>query len=284
MRNDFNVQKPIFVTGAPRSGLGIMHQILISHDQVTSITPNSMRKIIPHFRQKDRLQEFHLPLETPSLSLIARLKNFIDSADGNRIQYNERQFWSKYFEPYIHATNSDVTDEIANYFRSSVSRIQDVNHRPRFVSTMPEHSFRILALNTIFPDAKFIQIIRNQRIVSCSTFVKSMAEKSTSNSDPYFQNLDRILGGIHHSESSVSSELVNYELAVQTISTRAREVISLRGQRYLELQYEDLVADPRQSLIKILSFCELSQNPDFIRTSCMNIHDENEKWYPYLNI
>jgi len=35
------VQKPIFVTGAPRSGLGIIHQILTSHYQVTSITSNS---------------------------------------------------------------------------------------------------------------------------------------------------------------------------------------------------------------------------------------------------
>jgi hypothetical protein len=149
---------------------------------------------------------------------------------------------------------------------------------------MPEHSFRVLALNAIFPDAKFIHIIRNQRIVSCSMFVKSMDEKSISDGNPYFQSLDRILGGIRYSESSESSELVNYELAVQIIISKAREAISCRGQRYLELRYEDLVSDPGQSLIRILSFCELSQNPDFVRNSCTNIRNENEKWYSYLNL
>lgn len=258
------VQKPIFVTGAPRSGLGIIHQILTSHHQVTSMTSNSMQRIIPHFR-------------------LRRLGNLIRSPTGNRIQYNDRLFWNKYFEPYIHVTNLDVTDEIVNYYRSIVAQIQHVNNRPRFVSTLSEHSFRVLALNTIFHDAKFIHIVRNQRIVSCSMFVKSMDEKSISNDDPYFQSLNRILGGIRYSESSESSELVNYELAVQIIISKAREAISFRGQRYLELHYEDLVSDPRQSLIRILSFCELSQNPDFVRNSCSNIRNENEKWYSYLN-
>ncbi|MPZ06085.1 MAG: hypothetical protein GEU26_06645 [Nitrososphaeraceae archaeon] len=278
------VQKPIFVTGAPRSGLGIIHQILTSHHQVTSIISNSMQRIIPHSRQRNHIQEFHSLLETSSLSLfLSRLGNLIRSATRNRIQYNDRQFWNEYFEPYVHVTNSDVTDEIANYYRSIVAQIQHVNNRPRFVSTLSEHSFRVLALSAIFPDAKFIHIIRNQRIVSCSMFVKSMDEKSISNDDPYFQSLDRILGGIRYSESSESSELVNYELAVQIIISRAREAISLRGQRYLELHYEDLVSDPRQSLVRILSFCELSQNPDFVRNSCTNIRNENEKWYSYLN-
>ncbi|MGH9952836.1 MAG: sulfotransferase family protein, partial [Nitrososphaeraceae archaeon] len=221
---------------------------------------------------------------SPLSVFLLRLKNLIGSKDGNRIQYNERQIWNQYFEPYTHATNLDVTEEIANYYRSIVSKVQHINNRPRFVSTMPEHSFRVLALNAIFPKAKFIHIIRNQRIVSCSTFVKSMDEKSMSNNDPYFRSLDRILEGIRYSESSESSELVNYELAVQIITTRAREAISFRGQRYLELHYEDLVFDPRQSLIRILSFCELSQNPDFLRNSCMRVRNENEKWYPYLNI
>ncbi|MGI0044993.1 MAG: sulfotransferase family protein [Nitrososphaeraceae archaeon] len=282
--DDCKVQKPIFVTGAPRSGLGIIHQILTSHHQVTSITPNSVRRIIPHFKQRNNIQELRSFLKTSLLSLfLSRLRSLIRSAAGNRIQYSDRKFWNEYIKPYIHATNSDVTDEIANYYRSMVSQIQHINNRPRFVSTMPEHSFRVLALNKIFPDAKFIHIIRNQRIVSCSTFVKSMDEKSISNDDPYFHNLDRILGGIGYNVSSESSELVNYELAVQIIIARAREAISFRGQRYLELHYEDLVSDPRQSLIRILSFCELSQNHEFVRNMCMNIRNENEKWYLYLN-
>jgi hypothetical protein len=279
--NDIKVQKPIFITGAPRSGLGIIHQILTSHHQVASITSNSVQSIIPHFGQKNDIQESRSLLETSSLSLLlSRLKKLIHSATRNQIQYNERQFWNKYFEPYIHTTDSEITDEIANYYRSVVSQIQHFNNRPRFVSTMPEHSFRVLALNAIFPNAKFIQIIRNQRIVSCSMFVKSMDKKSISNDDPYFQNLDRILGNTRYGESS---ELFNYELAVQIIISRAREAISFRGHRYLELHYEDLVSDHRQSITKILSFCELSQNPDFVRNSCMSVHDGNEKWYPYLN-
>lgn len=280
--NDIKVQKPILITGAPRSGLGIINQILTSHHQVTSITPNLMQRIIPHFRQRNDIQVFHSLLETSSLSLLlSRLKNLIHFATRNQIQYNERQFWNKYFEPYIHTTDSDVTHEIANYYRFVVSQIQHINNKPRFVSTMPEHSFRVLALNAIFPTAKFIQIIRHQRIVSCSMLAKSMDEKFILDDDPYFRNLDRILG---NTCCGGSSELFNYELAVQIIISRAREAISFRGQRYLELHYEDLVSDPRQWITKILSFCELSQNPDFVRSSCMSVHNGNDKWYPYLNI
>jgi Sulfotransferase family len=279
--NDIKVQKPIFITGAPRSGLGIIHQIVTSHRQVTSITSNSVQSIIPHSRRRNDLQEFHSLLETYSLSLfLSRLKNLIHFASGNRIQYNEKQFWNKYFEPYIHTTDLDITDEIANYYRFEVSQILHFNNRPRFVSAMPEHSFRVLALNAIFPNAKFIQIIRNQRIVSCSMLAKSMDEKSILDVDPYFQNLDRILGNTCYGKSS---EVFNYELAVQVIISRAREAISFRGQRYLELHYEDLVSDPRQSITKILSFCDLTQNPDFVRNCCKSIHNGNEKWYPYLN-
>jgi omega-hydroxy-beta-dihydromenaquinone-9 sulfotransferase len=279
--HDNPVEKPIFITGAPRSGLGIIHQILTSHDQVSSFTSNLSGRMILHFRRIGGIRYFMSLLGNyPLLAFMSIFKNLIHNGNTDWIQSKETHFWNKNFEPYIYATDSHVTNEITNYYRFSISRIQHITDRPRFISTMSEHSFRIIALNTIFPDAKFIHIIRDQRIVSCSTFAKSRNERSILNDDPYFHNLHKILGDVRYDESL---ELFNYELAAQIIVKRAREANVFGSQRYLELRYEDLVSDPTQSLSKILSFCELSQNPEYVRKNCLIVRNENEKWYQYLN-
>jgi hypothetical protein len=281
---DIKVQKPIFIIGAPRSGLGVLYRILSSHDQVSIFDSNTIliRKFLRKSRRKRMTTNFisSLTLYRFYMSALRFAHRLYPQTKKDFSQYNEAHFWDKHFKSYIHSTDLDVSIEIADYYKSAVFRVQDDFSRPRFVSAMPEHSFRVVAIDAIFPDAKFIHIVRDLNIVACSTFAKVRDERSKLSGDSYFRHLYRILGNDRYNGSS---ELISYELAAQIIVKRAREANVFGSQRYLELQYEDLIFDPSQSLLRILSFCELCQSPEFVRKGCKIIRNENEKWYQYLN-
>ena len=77
-------------------------------------------------------------------------------------------------------TENDYTEEMAAYFRKKYLQVQNLWGRPRFVNKNLQNSFRVRLLNLIFPDAKFIHIIRDGRAVAFSLLNKQTAQPALS--------------------------------------------------------------------------------------------------------
>src|SRR5918996_1231383 len=254
--------KPILIIGAPGSGTTLLYQTLCSHRDLAYITHNMLRAgILRHGRLVgDRRRALFI------------LQNLIHRDPASTLPHEADAFWMTYFGYYDYRTENDYTEEMAAYFRKKVLQVQNLWGRPRFVNKNLQNSFRVRLLNLIFPDAKFIHIIRDGRAVAFSILNKI---KIAGDSNPLFYvGFKDILGDKYQLERS---ELYNYGLAWSEFVRKAREASVVAKGRYYEVCYENLVREPYKELRKIVDFCELDWYSKF-EEKIPPTQNMNEKW------
>ena len=178
---------------------------------------------------------------------------------------------------YDYITENECTEEMVDHYRRVVTEIQTIFSRPKFIHIYPQHCTRVRILNRIFPDAKFIHIIRDGNAVECSTLYASSTFPST---DTYFSSLRGkifpLLEEKYYSESLAEMRL--YRLARDFLVAKAREAQAFGLGRYHEIHYEEFTAGRREKINEVLSFCDLGSYQDFEDNSMSEIHNENIKW------
>ena len=253
--------KPILIIGAPGSGTTLLYQTLCSHRDLAYITHNMLRAgLRKHGRLVgDRRKALFL------------LHNLIHRDPASTLPHEADAFWMTYFGYYDYRTENDYTEEMAAYFRKKVTQVQDLWSRPRFVNKNLQNSFRVRLLNLVFPDAKFIHIIRDGRAVAFSLLNK----KDLGATSPILLiGFKDILGDKYQHKRS---ELYNYGIAWKEYVTRAREASAAAQGRYYEVRYENLVREPHNELRRIIDFCELEWYSKF-EEKIPSTQNMNEKW------
>jgi hypothetical protein len=127
-------------------------------------------------------------------------------------------------------------------------------------------------LNLIFPDAKFIHIIRDGRAAAFS-----ILNKITIAGDPnplFDVGFKYILGDKYQTQRS---KLYNYGLAWVEFVRKGREASRFTQNRYYEIRYENLVTEPIKELRKIVDFCELDWYNEFEKKIPLT-ENMNQKW------
>lgn len=260
-QNQLQPIKPILIFGAPGSGTTLLYQILCSHRDVAYITLNMMRAgVRKHGRiVGDRRKALFI------------LQNLIHRDTTSNLPHEADAFWMTYFDYYNYMTEKDRTEEMTRYFRKKVLQVQSLWGRSRFVNKNLQNCFRIRLLNSIFPDAKFIHIIRDGRAVAFSILNKKDAGATSPILVVGFKD---ILGGKYQAGRS---KLYNYGLAWTEYVSKAREASAFGQNRYYEVRYENLVKEPYNELRNILDFCELSRYNEF-EEKIPRIQDMDKKW------
>jgi hypothetical protein len=180
--------------------------------------------------------------------------------------------WIKYFGDYNYMTENDYSEEMAGYFRKKVLQVQNLWGRPRLVDKTLLNCFRVRLLNLIFPDVKFIHIIRDGRAVAFSILNKIEIAGDTN---PLFHvGFKDILGDKYQSQRS---ELYNYGLVWTEFVRRGREASAFAQGRYYEVRYENLITEPHKELRKIVDFCELNWYSEFEEKIPLT-QNMNAKW------
>jgi omega-hydroxy-beta-dihydromenaquinone-9 sulfotransferase len=254
--------KPILIIGAPGSGTTLLYQTLCSHRDNAYITLNMLRAgILRHGRLLgDRRKALFI------------LQNIIHRDPPSTLPYDPEFFWGKYFGYYKYITDNDYSEGMAAYFRKKVLQVQNLWGRPRFVNKNLQNCFRVRLLNSIFPDVKFIHIIRDGRAVAFSILNKI---EIAGDANPLFHvGFKDILGDKYQSQRS---QLYNYGLAWAEFIRRGREASAVAQSRYYEVHYESLVREPYDELRKIVDFCELDWYSKF-EEKIPHTRDMNEKW------
>ncbi|HET6330991.1 MAG TPA: sulfotransferase [Holophagaceae bacterium] len=101
----------------------------------------------------------------------------------------------------------------------------------------PEHAMHLANLDKLFPEAKFLHIIRDGRGVFISAWHHNVRSKDV--------NLERL--GFDDFLDITAKEWADRV-------RRAREAGKQLGERYFEVRYEDLVADPETWMKRVLDF------------------------------
>ena len=266
INNGKKVTKPIFIVGAPRSGTTLLYHILCNHRDLSFFTYNILRAGV---YRRGRILGYRK-------ELLARIQNLVHRDELSVQPHEAPECWSKYLGTYDYVTEYDCTEEMVDHYLQVIALVQSIFRRPRFVNKNPQHCTRVRILNRIFPDAKFIHIIRDGTAVACSTF---HASSKTPRTDLYFSTLREkifpLLGDKY--SSGTLSEIQLYKLTRDMLVSKAREAKAFGSDRYHEIIYEELVAEPREKINEVLGFCELRSYQDF-EDRLPDIRNENLKW------
>ena len=237
---------PIFIVGHWRTGTTLLHELLDLDDRHTG--PTGYECLAPqHFLLTERFAwcaEFlvskHRAMDNMGLSLHHPQEDeFVWCMQGQPSPYLTLAFPNR---PPQHERYLDLEQltsrELEAWKRTLFRFVQQVYFRRRrtVILKSPTHSFRIKVLLDIFPQAKFIHIVRDPYVVYPSTIhlLKALS-RVHGLQRPTFERLD---------ENVLSTYLDLYRKLDE-----GRKFVD--PSRFYELRYEDLIADPEGQLRRL---------------------------------
>ncbi len=190
----------IFIVGMPRSGTSLLEQILDSHSEVAG---------------------------AGELGLVNRLAQKVASITGAK-------------EPYPHCVKyltEAQSNELAQEYLDSVASLSE---KARYVvDKMPQNFIHLGLINTLFPQAKIIQCLRDPRDIGLSCFFQNFR---------YEQSYSRNLVTLAEYYNQYQVLMIHWQDTIDSAMT--------------QVNYESVVAEPEQTLQALCEFLGLPWEPE----------------------
>lgn len=205
---------------------------------------------------------------TPFLNLLRPLlDNKIIKIQGNKKQYGTVRFGNRYYpqpdEAYAfwdrYATKDfsrsylfkvKATEGAISRTQTAISRVIFYQRRKRFATKLTGPG-RIHYLSSIFPDAKFVHVIRDVRSVVHSLLnVEFWKEKGGLDRPFWLNGLSRDKQDLWEKNESDPALLAALQWS-QIIGSARKEASELLPGNYIEIRYEDFIAEQEKTM-KIL--------------------------------
>jgi len=260
-----SIEKPIFITGLGRSGTTLIHTMLSTHPQV-----NWLSLLCGKFPKRPYLNRWLMSaIDVPIVNIYLR-RRFVP--------LENYAFWDFYFPgfsmPNRDLVASDVSLRTKRALRTVASELLTAKRRRLLVKItgMPRMSF----LRNVFPDAKFIHVIRDGRAVADSrmnTFWKGWQGLNIwpgKMPAEYQEEWER------HHHSFVALAGIEWKTHLDYVEVLKKDFPDIS---ICQVRYEAFCADPIAELRRIANHCELSWPKDYDRAIRKQyVHSENEKW------
>lgn len=245
-------EAPIFVIGHWRTGTTWLHELLTLDERHTF--PDTYQCFEPnHFLLTERLfrrWKWLLPSQRPmdnmgvgfdrpqedefALAILGQPSPYLTIAFPNRRHHDEA------YED-LRSLPAKARESWRQTFVDFLQRVS--LHRPgRLVLKSPTHSFRIRTLLEIFPDARFVHIVRDPRVVFPSTVhLWKTLHTAQGLQTPHFRGLEERV----------------FETFLRLYQKIEEDRSLVAPSRFFELRYEDLVDDPIGQLHALYEQLEL---------------------------
>jgi hypothetical protein len=258
------IDRPIFVVGLPRSGTTLLHYLLSAHPRAAYI--NNVMNTLP-----DTILAIERVRSLLKLN-ISGDRHLRDSIEVDFTSPSEPimawQIWTRqnlYDLEFKKLSAASLGADAVHRIKSDIRKVLLASHLdgPRFVCKYPYFSMQMPLLQELFPDAKFVHIVRRPDSVAHSMiklFLLIEHQRQWVNHPtvktlipyprvPSLKKLIETLGP----ESTTTTATV-WKEAIEELQSDRPKIRNL-----LEVRYEDLVGNPEVTLEKILSFCELEK-------------------------
>ncbi len=225
------ISKPVFIVGCPRSGTTVFGRILGDY-------PGFLYLMEPRYIW---------------CSVDPQLNVWGADAAGGVLYWDE----------------SDVRDREARRLRQWFDLALMLSGQHRLVEKLPLNVFRLRWLASIFPDAKFIHIVRHARDVALSLeeavghwFRAELGYPSGYWESHWnylmFEDYAEGQPGLRHELELVRTQQDNYAHALFvwlcSVWEGQQAGQELGAERFLQLRYEDLIRSPESELERVLTF------------------------------
>ncbi len=173
---------PVFILGHWRSGTTFMHNVFSCDEHFgynttyQTVFPHLMMWGQPFFK---KIMSWLMPDKrtTDNMELAADLPQEEEFALAEMMPYSAYNFWflPKYWQEYVdkYLIFKDITPEELKVFEEAFVKLIKVSmwntHGTQFLSKNPPHTGRVKELVEMFPNAKFIYLMRNPYTVFEST-------------------------------------------------------------------------------------------------------------------
>jgi len=217
-----HVKNPVFIIGCGRSGTSILTKSLRVHKEICEFS---------------EANEIWDPKGYP----------------WNKSNLNRPPIWSdpnEYIEKWREYFDESYKRKLKNVFGT----FQYISRKKVFLNKSPMNTFRIPDIQDIFPDCKFIHMIRDGRAVTRS-WTKKQFRAIEDNEEifrnrGYYYDFDGLLKLISNSWREHIKEVF-----------RQKEKLGLeKAGKLIELRYEDLVENPESTMNEIYDFIGLNKS------------------------
>lgn len=231
-------QQPIFLLGPHKSGTSLLRSILDSHSQLFVIPIETH-----YFQLIGRWVDYEYRSERPKdenhKQIIGNLIQYIHDRNTNPINYGDSDvrglFNEKRFQKAISTIDESEGDKqrIEKYFEAIYFslRHEKLSDDIRVVEKSIENAEFAIELQTLFPQAKFIHIVRNP-------YANIVSIRKSKSGKPGFPLMPRIIKSFYNSY---------YYLY------KNQKIIP----NYLVIRYRDLVSNPKDQIKKLCAYLEI---------------------------
>jgi hypothetical protein len=266
------VQKPIFIIGAGRSGSTIFQEMLSRHPNVAWLS--GLCNVAPGALWLHRYLMYAIDYPVVGRCLTSSLK-----------PSECYDFWDFYCKGFRAPCRDLVARDVSNAMKPRLRRVLSkvlTRKRNRLLVKYTGWS-RMGYLSEIFPDAKFIHILRDGRAV-----VNSVLDVDwwLGWRGPENWRRGELPPGLQeewekHDKSFAALAAIEWKMLLDAVES-ARRLVSESD--FLELRYEDLCDDPSGLLREVVRFCGLDWSRKFKRSiDGFALRNTNFKWQEELS-
>ncbi|MGI9038886.1 MAG: sulfotransferase family protein [Gemmatimonadota bacterium] len=242
------IDRPIFIIGCNRSGTTLLFRNLSMHPDLWSLYIESQDEFYRHWpidpEQGDRVAELPAPKVADALA-----RDLYHSA------HNKEQFRDA---PVLGAIPPKLLQRPLGVLWK----------RPpiRLVEKTPANTLRVPMLARVFPDARFVFIVRRGEDVVSSLMEgwKNWSETEDESAWRYTKWHYLVPPGWQEWTGRPLEDICTFQWTSST-ETAKTDLERWAPDRYVELRHEDLIADPTAGYRRIAEFCDLRASKSFDR-------------------
>jgi len=223
----------VFIVGCPRSGTSFLYHLLLAAGGFTEF-PTQMNVY-------DVLEPIYGNLRVPR----NKKKMFADWVQSKAFLVSGLDAAS--LEAKVMAECVDGS----SFLRIVMEAVAQKQQVPRWIDSTPTNAPHMLRIAKDLPDALFIHIIRDPRDV-----VLSLAKRGWARPLPWDRKRRQLLAA---------------GLYWKWIVSKTRRLGEALGPRYMEVRYEDLINQPRESLSRIGEFLQSHIDYDHVRQNMSSV-------------
>ena len=270
------LDRPIVIMGTGRCGSTMLHRLLALHPDVG--WTSTFNEVLP---RQPWLSAFSNLYRLPCLG--RELKHLVCFPKP----FEAYKFWEAFLPGFSRRdrplTADDVPEEGIEPARRTLARLLRYQGRSRLLVKVTGWS-RMAYFDRIFPDARFVSLRREHRAVISSWIQAGWLDVTSAPSTPGWQWGEvppAYLAAFHDlGGGPILSAAVKIQLDLDDI----RRNMALLPGRCHELDYDDLIAQPIESLRAMTDFCGLAWDQRFERAMRkMAFHDTRNKWKKFLS-
>ncbi|MFX1251085.1 MAG: sulfotransferase [Promethearchaeota archaeon] len=206
------IDRPIYITGFARAGTTIILEMLSQHPDVA--THRYLHMVLPYTPYWVQQIANFVPLMTSPVERVHKDEILVTRDSPEAV---EEIFWQKFFENSQHEANSNILDthtqhpQFETFYRFHIKKLLINQHATRYLAKNNYNVARMEYLQKLFPDVKFIILIRNPFNHIASLAKQDIILKELEREDPRLLDWTKIIGHREFGSARICINLDNFE-------------------------------------------------------------------------